>query len=43
MIKIISNNNNGVKAVIAVFLVSNLSTKGPPIKSPIIENKPKKI
>ena len=41
--KIINNINNGAKTVIAVFLVSNLSTKGPPIKSPNIEKKTKKM
>ena len=41
--KTITDNNNGARTVIAVFLVSNLSTKGPPINSPIIEKKPSKI
>ena len=40
---IITDNNNGARTVIAVFLVLNLSIKGPPIKRPIIENKPNKI
>ena len=38
-----TDNNNGARTVIAVFLVSNLSIIGPPIKRPIIEKKPKKI
>ena len=33
----------GKRAVSTVFLVSNLSIIGPPIKSPIIENNPTNI
>ena len=39
----ITDNNKGASTVIAVFLVLNLSIKGPPIKRPTIEKKPKQI